>query len=129
MTFQIIVSIVTFASTLLSSVIFFYDVHDNSLLSFEAIFTVVFFIDIVLNFMTPYTDKDGKLVKAYDKIALNYAKMFLPRGLVIDLLSTFPFQLISKHTSLTSATKLLRLFRISRLYALLFNKTLFESIF
>jgi hypothetical protein len=92
-------------------------------------FTVVFSIDIVLNFLTPYADKDGKLVKAYDKIALKYAKMFIPRGLVIDLLSTFPFQLISEASSLTSATKLLRLFRSTRLYALLFNKKLFESIF
>jgi hypothetical protein len=57
----------------------------------EFVVTVVFALDIILTFLTPYADKDGKMIRNYSSIALNYAKMIMPRGLIIDTIATFPF--------------------------------------
>jgi len=84
-----------------------------------------FGFDIVLNFITAYTDKDGVYHWDLLGIARNYAKGFL----VIDLVATIPFDRIfetataesgaNRATKLTRLPRLIKFLRIIRLLKLL----------
>ena len=74
---------------------------------------VVFFVDMILSFLTSYTD-NGEKIKSIDQIALHYLKTWF----TLDLVSTVPFYLIGDSSSLKTL-KLVRIFRLFRLLKLI----------
>ena len=54
--------------------------------------TAVFGTDIILNFFRPYRDALGQKVKSHKKIARTYVRSWL----LLDILSTVPFDLITR---------------------------------
>ncbi len=85
----------------------------------DLILDVMFFLDIVLNFLTGYFDESDnvpELVMSCKRVATNYTKGWF----FLDFIATFPFQLIELYakTGGTKYNKLLRLLRLPRLYRL-----------
>lgn len=88
--------------------------------AFDLYLDSMFMLDILLNFFTGYYDKEDELsgpIMDCKKIALNYLKGWL----FLDVIATFPFQLIELYfqTGGTRYNKLLRLLRLPRLYRLI----------
>ena len=54
------------------------------------IIDIIFFIDIILNFLTAYFDNEDNLIVDKKKIVINY----LTGWFLLDLLSTLPFDQI-----------------------------------
>lgn len=79
--------------------------------TFENYMNYLFIIDILVNFFTAYYNKEGELVKSLKLISFNYVKGFL----LLDLLSSIPFNIIFSGGSGGSANKILRIFKIPRL--------------
>ena len=77
--------------------------------------TYCFAVDIVLTFFCEYQDQETfKMIKDHKLIA----KRYLRGSLIIDLIATIPFEWFGGDTGV-GVTKLLRLSRLSRLWALL----------
>eukprot|EP00802_Teleaulax_amphioxeia_P002526 Tamp_02528.p1 GENE.Tamp_02528~~Tamp_02528.p1 ORF type:complete len:601 (+),score=139.13 Tamp_02528:25-1803(+) len=83
----------------------------------DRIVMVIFFIDIILNFLTGYVDKkDQRIIMHWREVAIQYIKFWL----VIDVVSSLPpeaFEGFSENSVVKGArvSKLLRCFKISRL--------------
>jgi len=93
----------------------------------EYFIVVVFFVDMVINFLTAHTcETTNILVYDHNKIAIRYVSK-APFWFWMDLISTFPFEALavgagSKSKDELAALKvfrLLRLFRITKLFRLL----------
>ena len=67
---------------------------------FELIVDIMFFVDICMNFITGYIDKNNRLIMDPKSIALRYTSYFnliiLKRSwFVVDVIATLPFELIT----------------------------------
>ena len=58
---------------------------------FDIAVDVVFFIDIIVNFISAFYRDDHYIIDDYKEIAINYAKSWL----VIDVLAVAPFEYLS----------------------------------
>ena len=84
---------------------------------------LTFGIDIILNFFTAYTEKDGTIVTNPRKIGLRY----LQGSFLIDIIATMPFQYILSHSTsslnkvgkIGRIPKVMKILRIIRLLKLL----------
>lgn len=74
---------------------------------------IFFIVDMILNFFSAF-ERDGHIEFDQRKIALNYAKTWLP----IDFISAFPFYLVFQSTGFAGAPKLTRMLRLVRLIRL-----------
>lgn len=77
-----------------------------------------FIADIIKHFFTGFTDGDGTVILSRVKIASHYLK----RGFLLDLVSSFPFDMVNLSFQCSSddlrvarATKLLKLIRLCRI--------------
>lgn len=92
----------------------------NPILAVEVLITVVFSLDILINFNTSYIDRDTeKVVVRRRHIALHYLQTWF----FLDFFSTFPFDLLihsmQEHaTSALAAIRLVRVFRLIRVVKL-----------
>ena len=96
---------------------FSYEVDSNFDVAFESVCTIIFCTDIAFHFNTArYDQNKGILVIDRRKIAIHYLKFWF----TIDLLSSFPFDLIIKSafSSDSSSVVYLALFRLIRLLKL-----------
>merc|ERR1712072_419191 len=98
-------------------------------MSFEDLFDwfcdTMFFIDIVLNFNTPFYDKNGFLVISRKAIARNYVRGFF----AIDLVSTIPFDKLLQNVGReTKLIRVVRLFRLAKLVKLLNLSILLDEL-
>lgn len=98
-----------------------HDVSPEFYLTFEILCSTVFCIDIVLTFNTAVLDENGITVVNRNQIALHYLRFWF----WIDLLSSFPFQLISNavtgNTSNLLVFSLFRMLRVTKLGSLADN--------
>lgn len=116
---------------------------DQTLYNVDLSVTVIFSIDLVLSkffcffslfysdFFCEFQDPETfKLVRNHKQIAVRYAQSL---WLFIDIISTFPFDLLlTENSSTGKLTKILRLTRLSKLNALLDEnkiKRLLKQIF
>jgi hypothetical protein len=74
----------------------------------------MFFIDIIVTFLSAYYDETNELVVSKWKIAKNYMCPWLP----LDILSIFPFEFIITQSSNSSIDSYFKLTRIPRIYRL-----------
>jgi hypothetical protein len=80
----------------------------------------IFICDVIFNFLTPYQDKEGNLVTDLKQIAIRY----LSSWLLLDLLSSLPFDIIGVYISYSGlnnieySSKLQSLLRISKIMRL-----------
>ena len=95
--------------------------HDiNALTTLDTLSDVFFWIDMLLNFFIAFRDPWGVLVTNRRKIAFNY----LQGWFWIDFPACFPFELLSSSDdiSITSALKMARLLRVSKIARVLRQK-------
>ena len=95
----------------------------------EYLVDILFLTDIIVNFLTAYTDGEHNLVTSKKKIAINYIKgWFLIDAIAwyyiyiyIYIYNNFsiPFQFFSESNDNTQYNKLFRLLRLGRLYRLI----------
>jgi hypothetical protein len=78
----------------------------------DMFFTVYFGVDIVVNFLSAYSDEKNVVIYNYKHIIYNY----LTGWFLIDFISVFPVEFLQ--ISDTAYNKLFRLLRIPRLYKL-----------
>ena len=114
----------------------FVEEEDDTWFIIGSIIDGLFFIDIIINFHSAYTDLDGKLIIDKKLIMKNYLKTWF----FIDIISCVPFQVIfqdedgnsnhNKLIKLVRVPKLYRLIRVLRLLkmARLFNKSTTKKI-
>lgn len=84
--------------------------------------TVIFFLDIIINFRTAYYNEYGELIDDSREVARNY----LTSWFFIDLISTIPFEYFStdhgdgheKDSGLSQANSILRFYRIQKIFKL-----------
>lgn len=88
------------------------DKDTNDWSSIDMTFNVYFGVDILINFLSAYSDEKNLIIYCFKSIIYNY----LTGWFLIDFVSIFPVEIIS--TSDTSYNKLFRLLRIPRLYKL-----------
>ena len=90
-------------------------------LTADFLIDATFMTDMVLTFLTGFRDKSmvGGLVTSKKSIAKRYLKGWF----IVDLFSTFPFQIIeliyTSQRNSSSLNKLLRLLRLPRIYRLI----------
>lgn len=114
----------TILATIVSPLIVIFDLKlRGGLLALDIFITVVFALDIYLNFITGYEER-RKVITDRKKIASRYLKgWFLP-----DLVATIPFTLFFVSSQGFFLFRLFRFFRLTRLFKLLSaNKTLRKS--
>ena len=88
---------------------------DQPLAIFNYVVDCFFGVDIVLNFMTAYTDKEtNRLVFDWKLIGLRYGRSWLG----VDLVSTVPFDLFLGGTESIALLRILRLARLLKLLRL-----------
>lgn len=75
----------------------------------DQIIDIIFYIDIIFNFITPYQSSQGVWVHSHPRIAFNYIRTWF----LIDLASVLPFDML-RMVRLLRLAKLLRIFRASR---------------
>ena len=106
--------------------------EENESLALDIVIDVLFFMDILMSFVSAYRLADGTVIRDFDTIA----KRYLQRWFIMDVIATFPFYAIGVNelrnvTSLARIPRLLRMFRLLRLMKLLRAyrlKKLFEKI-
>jgi len=121
---EFFVLLITILATIASPLIVIFDLPlKGGLLLLDIFITLVFSIDIFLNFNTAY-EKRRKVISDRKKISRKYITgWFVP-----DLLATIPFSLIFISVHGMFLTRLFRFFRLTRLFKLLSaNKTLRKS--
>ncbi len=79
----------------------------------DSLVDLVFFVDIIINFLSAYYNSEDNLIFDRKKIALNYLKGWF----FIDLMAVLPISLIMKSSK--DYTSLARLARMPRLYRLI----------
>ena len=88
----VIVVLLIYTATLVPYFTCFVDDISDFRFVFDLCVDFLFFIDIILNFLTGYELQNGVIEVRKCKIAINYIKGFF----FIDLITTMPFQLIEK---------------------------------
>jgi len=73
----------------------------------------LFFIDIIMNFISAYYNEEGRLVKNPRVLAFKYLKSWF----IVDAVAVFPFELVGEVFT-SHSHQLIRLIRIPRLYRL-----------
>ena len=91
----------------------FEDSTSSAMQVFDYMMDISFAIDIILTFFSAY-ESNGTVVVNKKKIAIKYLKGWF----CLDVLTTFPFQMLEPGDSVSN-NKALRLARIPRLYRLL----------
>ena len=87
----------------------------QSLVVLDTIVDVLFFIDIIVNFLSATETKSGKLITDNKAIAKNY----ITGWFWLDLVACIPFDLLQEDESPSSGNnELIRLLRLPRLYRL-----------
>ncbi|KAL7449679.1 hypothetical protein ACHAWC_001720, partial [Mediolabrus comicus] len=85
---------------------------EESILIFESVIDCIFALDIILNFLTTYTDeKTSMIVTSPRRIAWKYLRGFF----FIDLIATVPFGYILTSSSFAVSNKLGKLGRLPKL--------------
>ena len=74
----------------------------------------IFLLDIIFNCCRQYRDIDGILVKEHKQIVYKY---FRSGQMIIDILATIPFHFFNINKQAGNLIKLLRLFRLSRIWS------------
>ena len=103
--------------TCLTTVLFVsFDQEKNAVLSkIDHVVTAFFVLDIIFNLMMEYQDKETFMkVRDHKKIAIKY---FKSGWMLLDFIATFPFDLA--FNSQAQYTRMIRLFRLSKLMAIL----------
>lgn len=90
---------------------------------FDYFIDFLFFIDLILNFFTPYFVKEHQ-VKNLCYISCNYLKLWF----WIDLLSVFPFQFLFTNVNMDSYSILLRISKTPRLYKFMKGAKMLRTI-
>jgi len=88
------------------------DKDTNDWSSIDMTFNIYFGVDILINFLSAYSDEKNLTIYCFKSIIYNY----LTGWFLIDFVSIFPVEFLS--ISDTSYNKLFRLLRIPRLYKL-----------
>ncbi|KAL3321011.1 Potassium voltage-gated channel subfamily H member 4 [Cichlidogyrus casuarinus] len=81
----------------------------------DIVIGLLFFFDVVLNFLTTYVSKSGQVVYEPRQIALHYIRGWL----VLDLIAAIPFDLIFYRTDKLATVNMLKLARLLRLLRLI----------
>jgi len=81
----------------------------------EMLIDFLFFLDIIVNFISAYEDKERNLEFRLHKIALTYVTSWF----FLDVVSSIPYQLMEADSNEPSSKALLKLAKIPRLYRLL----------
>jgi len=113
----VIILLLYVASYVPYSICFKYTTNDSTTFAegLDMCVDFLFFIDIIINFISSYEDPMTNLpVISLKKIAINY----LTGWFFVDFLSVFPVQLIESAFSNGQSLKLARLARLPRLYRL-----------
>jgi hypothetical protein len=76
----------------------------------------IFTVDIIFNVLIPFTDKDGRTITEHSEIFKNYASNIAPKGLLIDVLATFPFNAFFGNAAIF---RLFRILRLGKLFGIL----------
>jgi hypothetical protein len=97
----------------------FIEGSNNFWFSIDVIFDLLFFLDIVINFLSAYEDDEKRIIDRLDKIAIEY----LFGWFMIDIVAVIPINYFLSDNIDTSNknnfNKLLRLLRLPRIYRLL----------
>ena len=80
--------------------------------AFDTIIDIIFFIDLIFVFITPYMDQNDKLVFSKKKIAIRYLKFWF----WIDICSIFPFDRFIDHGAYTIFLRILRIPKVFRVF-------------
>jgi len=116
--------LLSYTATFLPISVAFYDVDPPALTSFELFIDALFFIDVYVNMVSAYVDRNtGYIEVNFRKIAKNY----LTSWFAIDLTASIPFQLFVKNTEAQVGTggihpksaAMIRMVRMPRLYRLM----------
>lgn len=92
----------------------------SAMLPFDLTIDALFFLDIIVNFISAYEDERGIVIVDRKKIAINYLKGWFS----IDLVSTIPVYLIidlatdGEEQSFGNYNNILRFVRLPRIYKL-----------
>jgi len=78
---------------------------------FNSVINVYFIMDIVLNFMTGYSDENGKVVLIPSRVVANYTQGWL----ALDVIASIPWDWLTVPDSSVQMTKGLRFARILRM--------------
>merc|ERR1719273_1086708 len=76
----------------------------------------LFWLDIVMNFVTAYENDEGDIITDYKGIALHY---FISGWFFIDFFSTFPFASLENLGKGAQATKILKTVRVIKILKML----------
>jgi hypothetical protein len=113
---SIISILLLYTATVTPYQVCFIEEEDENWFSIVLIIDCIFFMDIIINFFSAYTDQEGKLITNRPKIMMNYLKTWF----FIDLISCIPFQVIFQDDGGDAKyNKLIRLVRVPRLYRLI----------
>lgn len=110
-----------YTATIVPYTVCFYEESGTVGFAIDLLMDLSFTIDIILTFFTAIYLKNGRLEISRSAIALNYITGYF----VLDVVTTFPYQLIEKFSLEDEAIsgdqsqiKMLRILRIQRLYKL-----------
>lgn len=95
----------------------FINVDSETWQQIENAVDLIFFVDVLVTLNVSYYDNDNTLVTSRKKIFLTYLKSWL----IVDLVASFPQNLIfnsQQTSSIANKTDILRLARLTRLYRL-----------
>lgn len=109
-----IVILLLYTATYVPYKVCFEDGTSTLHLIWDTFIDMLFFIDIILTFFSATEDSQGHFETRIPKIAIKYIKSFF----FIDLVTTFPFQLVESWAE-QDDIKVLRVIRLQRLYRLL----------
>ena len=90
--------LLTYVATIMPFNIAFYDFDvDDDWYYVDTIIDFAFVADLLVNVFSAYVDEEGKLITNNRKILVNYLKGWF----TIDLIASFPFNLIQREVLLT----------------------------
>ncbi|OMJ85032.1 hypothetical protein SteCoe_13754 [Stentor coeruleus] len=99
----------------------FIDDTSGAWFGIDLVIDILFFIDIVINFVSAYPDFEGKLVTDRKKIFRNY----MTGWFFIDIIGVLPFQYLA---NIGGYNKLVRFSRMPRIYKVLRVVRLFKMV-
>lgn len=125
----IIIILLAYTATYVPFKVSFVDETSPGLFAWDLVVDGLFMIDIFVNFLAAYEDKEDIIEVRVSKIAKQYIKSWF----FLDLVATIPFQLFEDQLTggdrgNAQNAKLLRLARLPRLYRLLRILRLFKMI-
>ena len=107
--------IIIFSSVVAPYKIAFSDIDSMTDKVLDSVLSFILLFDIVLNFFSVYIDKDDNIIKNQKKIIKHYLKTWI----IIDIISTIPFNFITSGQSFNPYSTLARLARLPRIYKLI----------